>query len=116
VWRKLHLPLSNEVCEPRARIADMVLRICEAGEIVLREAARELTSAEILSPEIQELIGSMYDTMRAAPGVGVAAPQIGLPLQLAVIEDRQEYIDKAPPETGKGGGAREDRGGAARHH
>jgi peptide deformylase len=76
----------------------MVLRICEAGEIVLRQPARELTCAEILSAEIQELIGSMYETMRAAPGVGLAAPQIGLPLQIAVIEDRQEYIDKAPPE------------------
>jgi peptide deformylase len=76
----------------------MTLSICEAGEIVLRQAARQLTPAEIISPEIQELIGTMYDTMRAAPGVGLAAPQIGLPLQIAVIEDRQEYIDKAPPE------------------
>ncbi len=76
----------------------MVLKIVEAGEIVLRQPARELTPAEILSPEIQELISSMYETMRAAPGVGLAAPQIGLPLQIAVIEDRQEYIDKAPPE------------------
>lgn len=45
---------------------------------------------------MQELIASMFETMRAAPGVGLAAPQIGMPLQLAVIEDRQEYIDKAP--------------------
>jgi peptide deformylase len=29
--------------------------------------------------------------MREAPGVGLAAPQVGLPLQLAVIEDREEY-------------------------
>src|SRR3984885_9980630 len=33
----------------------------------------------------------MHETMRDAPGVGLAAPQIGLPLQLAVIEDRPEY-------------------------
>lgn len=75
----------------------MVLSIYEAGEIVLRQPARELTADEIRSAEIQELIASMYETMRAAPGVGLAAPQIGLPLRLAVIEDRQEYIDKAPP-------------------
>jgi peptide deformylase len=75
----------------------MTLRIYEAGEIVLRQAARELTAEEILSAEIQEVIASMYETMRAAPGVGLAAPQIGLPLRIAVIEDRQEYIDKAPP-------------------
>lgn len=70
----------------------------ETGERVLRQSARQLTAAEILSPEIHELIASMYETMRAAPGVGLAAPQIGLPLQLAVIEDRQEYIDRATPE------------------
>ena len=33
----------------------------------------------------------MRETMRGAPGVGLAAPQIGLSLQLAVIEDRKEY-------------------------
>jgi len=75
----------------------MVLPIREAGEIVLRRPARELTAGEIVSPEMQSLIADMFETMRAAPGVGLAAPQIGLPLQLAVIEDRQEYIDKAPP-------------------
>ena len=76
---------------------EMVLRIVEAGEIVLRQTARTLTAEEICSAEIQELIASMYETMRAAPGVGLAAPQIGLPLRIAVIEDRQEYIDKGPP-------------------
>jgi len=33
----------------------------------------------------------MRETMRGAPGVGLAAPQVGLSLQLAVIEDRKEY-------------------------
>jgi peptide deformylase len=76
----------------------MNLKICEAGEMVLRRPCRELTVDEILSAPVQELIGSMFDTMRSTPGVGLAAPQIGMPLQLAVIEDRQEYIDKVPPE------------------
>ena len=71
---------------------------CEAGELVLRRPCRELTPDEIVSAPIQDLIGSMFETMRAAPGVGLAAPQIGMPLQIAVIEDRQEYIDKLPPE------------------
>ena len=76
----------------------MILKLFEAGELVLRRPSRELTPDEIVSPPIQELIGSMYETMRAAPGVGLAAPQIGEPLQIAVIEDRQEFIDKLPPE------------------
>src|ERR1700691_3514049 len=66
--------------------------------MVLRRPCRELTPDEIISAPVQELIGSMYETMRGAPGVGLAAPQIGMPLQLAVIEDRQEFIDKLPPE------------------
>jgi peptide deformylase len=37
----------------------------------------------------------MRDTMREAPGVGLAAPQIGEPLQVAVIEDREEYLREA---------------------
>src|SRR5580698_262373 len=76
----------------------MVQEICQAGELVLRREARELTPDEIVSAPIQELIASMFETMRAAPGVGLAAPQIGMPLQLAVIEDRREYIEKLPPE------------------
>jgi peptide deformylase len=74
----------------------MLYTICQAGDIVLREVSRPLSAEEILAPETQELIASMFETMRAAPGVGLAAPQIGLPLQLAVIEDRQEYIEKLP--------------------
>lgn len=76
----------------------MVLKICEAGEPVLRRRARPLTAEEILSESIQTLIASMFTTMRAAPGVGLAAPQIGVDLQLAVIEDKPEYIAKVPPE------------------
>jgi peptide deformylase len=71
----------------------MILKIVQAGDPVLRERARGLTPAEIRSPEIQELIALMRETMRDAPGVGLAAPQIGLPLSLAVIEDSVEAPD-----------------------
>jgi peptide deformylase len=74
------------------------LDILQAGEAVLRRQARSLSNAEILDRPIQGLIASMRDTMLAAPGVGLAAPQIGLPLQIAVIEDRLEYIQKLPSE------------------
>jgi len=76
----------------------MNLKIVQAGEPVLREAARPLTAAEITSAEIQQLIELMRETMRDAPGVGLAAPQIGLPLQLAVIEDvaEVEATERAP--------------------
>lgn len=75
----------------------MILKIFQAGEIALRLTARPLTHDEIVSENVQRLIGDMRDTMRDAPGVGLAAPQIGLAIQLAVIEDSQELIDRMPP-------------------
>ena len=76
----------------------MTLKIVQAGDPVLRKQSRPLTKEEINSPSIQHLIELMRDTMREAPGVGLAAPQIGESIQLAVIEDRAEYINDLPPE------------------
>ncbi|HEV7672910.1 MAG TPA: peptide deformylase [Candidatus Angelobacter sp.] len=76
----------------------MPLTIVQAGEPVLRKAARALRPNEIRSREIRELIRQMKETMYAAPGVGLAAPQIGQGIQLAVIEDRPEYIKDWTPE------------------
>jgi peptide deformylase len=72
------------------------LKIVQAGEPVLRQAARTLTAEEILSDQTQRLIRDMQETMCDAPGVGLAAPQVGLPLQLAVIEDREELLKALP--------------------
>jgi peptide deformylase len=76
----------------------MRLKILQVGEAVLRRPAKALSAGEIRSREVQELIESMRETMHNAPGVGLAAPQIGLPLQLAVIEDKPEYTKEARPE------------------
>jgi peptide deformylase len=65
--------------------------IVQAGDPVLRQRARRLSPGEIHSAEIQNLIEHMREAMRSAPGVGLAAPQVGQSLQLAVIEDRAEY-------------------------
>jgi peptide deformylase len=69
----------------------LILPIVQAGEPVLRQKARPLRPNEIRSREIRDLIANMRETMYDAPGVGLAAPQIGRNLQLAVIEDRSEY-------------------------
>jgi peptide deformylase len=70
----------------------MRLKIVQAGEPVLRAQARQLTLEEIITDEIQQLIRDMRETMRDAPGVGLAAPQVGMTLQLAVIEDHQSRV------------------------
>jgi peptide deformylase len=74
----------------------MRLKIVQAGEPVLRAQARQLTLEEIITDEIQQLIRDMRETMRDAPGVGLAAPQVGMTLQLAVIEDREELLSGLP--------------------
>jgi peptide deformylase len=75
------------------------LEIKLAGEPVLRQTARKLARKEILSSTIQQLIENMRETMYKAPGVGLAAPQIGLGLQLAVVEDKPDYMKDIRPET-----------------
>ena len=76
----------------------MRLNILQAGEPVLRQIARPLSGAEILSADIQRLIEDMRETMRDAPGVGLAAPQVGRSIQLAVVEDRPESLRDLSPE------------------
>jgi len=75
----------------------VILPIVQAGDPVLRAPSRPLSLDEIQSTAIQQLIADMRETMRAAPGVGLAAPQVGLGLQLAVIEDAPEYQANATP-------------------
>jgi peptide deformylase len=72
------------------------LKIVQAGEPVLRQLARPLSSQEIASQEMQRLIRDMQETMYDAPGVGLAAPQVGVSLQLAVLEDREELLKNLP--------------------
>lgn len=63
------------------------LRRIQFGNPILRQTARELTDAEILSTEIQELIENMrYTLTQKKLGVGLAAPQVGLGIALTIIK------------------------------
>ena len=77
--------------------APMLLDIVQVGDPVLRQPARPLGPEEIPTPFVQELIVSMQETMYDAPGVGLAAPQVGEPLQLAVVEDDGPWLDTMSP-------------------
>ena len=71
-----------------------VRKVIKMGNPLLREVAKEFTKDEILSEDMQDLITDMWDTMYAYEGIGLAAPQIGLSRQLAVIhleEDSERY-------------------------
>ena len=60
-----------------------VLPILEYPDKRLREHARPI---EAVTPEIQRLVDDMAETMYAAPGIGLAAPQVGVPIRLVVID------------------------------
>ncbi|RDY04415.1 Peptide deformylase 1A, chloroplastic [Mucuna pruriens] len=73
----------------------------KAGDPVLHEAAQEVDTNEIRSEKMQKIIDDMIRVMRKAPGVGLAAPQIGIPLRIIVLEDTKEYISYVPKEEAK---------------
>ncbi len=56
------------------------------GNPLLRRVARDLDPAELDTPAIRRLAEDMVDTMHHEDGIGIAAPQVGESLQLAVIE------------------------------
>ena len=61
----------------------MILPIYTLGQPVLRKVAEEITPEY---PNLKELIENMYETMEKADGVGLAAPQVGLPIRMFVID------------------------------
>ncbi|KAH0463729.1 hypothetical protein IEQ34_006515 [Dendrobium chrysotoxum] len=71
---------------------DALPEIVKAGDPVLHEPAAEVPLEDIGSDKIQKIIDDMIGVMRKAPGVGLAAPQIGIPLRIIVLEDTKEYI------------------------
>ena len=77
----------------------MRLKIFQTGHAVLRQQAEPLDVSTIRVARTQLLIELMRETMRDAPGVGLAAPQVGESLQLAVIEDRAELMAGLSPAT-----------------
>ena len=68
----------------------MILPIISYGSSVLKKTAKEITSDY---PNLSELIANMWETMYAANGVGLAAPQIGLSLRIFVI-DASPFVDE----------------------
>jgi len=76
----------------------MLLDLLQVGEPILREKARALSYEEVASGRIKRLIHYMRKTLHSAPGVGLAAPQVGERIQLAIIEDLAEYMKEVPQE------------------
>lgn len=70
-----------------------IRKIITLPDPVLRKKARKITE---FGPELQNLIDDMVETMREAPGVGLAAPQIGVSSRLIVVEFGDDEDEEAP--------------------
>jgi peptide deformylase len=70
-----------------------IRKIVTLPDPVLRKKARKITE---FGPELQNLIDDMVETMREAPGVGLAAPQVGVSSRLIVVEFGDEEDEEAP--------------------
>jgi len=67
----------------------MILPIIGYGDPVLRKVGEDITPEY---PELKSVIANMYDTMYNAYGVGLAAPQVGLPIRLFIV-DTEPFSD-----------------------
>ena len=71
-----------------------IREIITVPDETLRRKARKVTS---FGAETQTLIDDMVETMRSAPGVGLAAPQVNVPLRVFVVEFNESEDEEAPP-------------------
>ncbi len=62
-----------------------VLSILRIGDPILRQESQRLSREELASPEVQSFIDDLIETMRAANGAGLAAPQVGRNLSIAAV-------------------------------
>ncbi|MGK3999651.1 peptide deformylase [Sorangium sp. So ce1024] len=68
-----------------------------AGRAVLRKPAEPVPPEEIGTKQLKQLISTMVAVMRKAPGVGLAAPQIGVGRQIIVLEDSEALMSRLTP-------------------
>lgn len=73
----------------------MVYQVVRLGHPALRQKSANVDLARVKDPGFQKLIDDMIETMRAYDGVGIAAPQIGLPEAIFCVEykSNQRYPD-----------------------
>jgi len=82
-----------------------IRRILTAEEPILRERTKRVSTFDA---SLHRLLDDMLETMRDAPGVGLAANQIGVPLQVAIIEVEDRITELVNPQVVKGSGEQVD--------
>jgi peptide deformylase len=75
----------------------VILKVARLGHPVIRTPAHQVDPAQISTPQFQRLLDDMVETMREYEGVGLAAPQVHLSIQVAVLEvERHANYPDAP--------------------
>ena len=64
-----------------------ILKIRKIGDPILKKKCKPV---EEITPDIKQLITDMFETMYAAPGAGLAASQVGVPVRICVIDIKPE--------------------------
>ncbi|MGQ0607909.1 MAG: peptide deformylase [Chloroflexota bacterium] len=82
-----------------------IRRILTAEEPILRERTKRVSTFDA---SLHRLLDDMLETMRDAPGVGLAANQIGVPLQVAIIEVEDRITELVNPQVVRGSGDQVD--------
>jgi peptide deformylase len=70
----------------KEKVDFMIRPVCRMGHPVLRQKAAEVSRDYLVSDEFRQLVQDMRDSMNHYGGIGIAAPQIGVSLQVAIIE------------------------------
>lgn len=75
--------------------------ICQIGDPILRYNAEEINPEDIKKSEIKRVLKKMHDVMHSYESVGLAAPQIGVPLRIFMIEFSEKMSEKFSPDIRK---------------
>ena len=75
-----------------------IQRVCQIGNPVLRQVANQVPRDKISTPEFQQLLDHMIRIMRETRGVGLAAPQVGISLQVFCMELTDQHLNLIGPE------------------
>lgn len=73
-----------------------IREILTEGHPTLRKVAKKVDPAEIADPIFQQLLDDMFETMYAAPGIGLAAPQIAVSKRIFVVDLQDEQDGHGP--------------------
>lgn len=66
----------------------MIREVLQLGDPLLRERSEPVTESELADPQFQTLVGDLMETMEAASGVGIAAPQVGVLKRVFIVASK----------------------------